>query len=202
MDVSREIIMDYSRLKQEIKEVVDIASSVPDHFKEKCFEVLLNKLLEEKPWEAPKKIEKEPTPPLPTGIELPVSTQLRVFMKRTGVSVDEIKKVLMVADNEVHFVREPTSEKIADGQINWALLLALKNCVLNNDLSVDPEDIRSICQEKGFYDGANFAAIFKRPKYSKLFKGLMEPQGKPQALTIEGENELCDLIRSLAASKS
>lgn len=194
--------MDYTKLKNEIKEIADIASSVPDPFKEKCFEVLLSKLLETPLKKENGKGETPPPPPPPPGGELPISTQLRVLMQRTGISEEEVKAILMYADGEVHFIKEPPSSKIADGQAAWSLLLALKNCILNNNLSVDPEDVRSICQEKGFYDRANFAAIFKRPKYSKLFKGLMEPQGEPQALTGDGETELANLIRTLSSMKS
>lgn len=198
--------MDYSKLKQEIKEIADISASVPDPFKQKCFEVLLNKLLERTKVDSGKK-EKEDTtkPPLsslqtpPAEGELPIPTQLRVFMQRTGIKEDNLKALLMVADNDVHFLKEPAHGKIADGQVQWAMLLALKNCVLNNNLSVDPEDVRSICQEKGFYDPANFAAIFKRPKYAKLFKGTMDPQGSSQLLSNEGQSELASLIKSLIA---
>ena len=82
--------------------------------------------------------------------------------------------------------------------MQWALLLALKNCILSNDLSVDPEDVRSVCQDKGFYDTANFGTNFKRATYAKLFKGPMERQGDPQGLTPEGQTELARVIQQLA----
>ncbi|GAF85556.1 unnamed protein product, partial [marine sediment metagenome] len=43
----------------------------------------------------------------------------------------------MVGDKDVLFIREPSPGKVVDGQIQWALLLALKNSILNNELSVD-----------------------------------------------------------------
>jgi hypothetical protein len=178
--------MDYLTLKKEIKEIVEIADSVPEAFKEKCFEVLLNHLITGS---------LKPLPPTDLGratadsglqptemLDLPMTAQLRVFMQRTGISEDEIKSMLLFSENDVHFVREPVPKKVAAGQIQWALLLALKNCILNNELSVDPEDVRSVCQEKGFYDAANFSATFKTPKNAKLFKGLMEAQGEAQFL--------------------
>ena len=121
-------------------------------------------------------------------------------MQRTNLTEDEIKKVLLVANGDVHFVTEPTGKKIAEGQIDWALLLALKNCVLNDSLTVDPEMVRSVCQEKGYYDRANFASCFKRTPYVKYFKGKMEAQGQAQSLTVDGQNALADLVRQLAAA--
>lgn len=194
--------MDYQKLKKEIKEIVDIAEDVPEAYKEKCFEGLLNHLLRESPAPPPSKDDSRHPPKgdrPPPAAELPITTQLRVFMQRNSVTEEELKAVLMFADNEVYFLREPSPPKIIDGQIQWALLLALKNCILNNELSVDPEDVRSVCQDKGFYDANNFAAYFKKAKYSKLFKGPMEKQGDPQGLTSEGQAELAKIIRELTA---
>ncbi len=196
--------MDYPKLKKEIKEIADIAAGVPDAFKEKCFEVLLNHLLQGSIPPPPPKVDSGHPPKgdqPPPAVELPITTQLRVFMQKNLVSEEELKAVLMVADNEVHFLREPSPGKVVNGQIHWALLLALKNCILNNELTVDPEEIRSVCQNKGFYDAANFAANFKKAKYLKFFKGPMERQGDPQGLTSEGQTELAKVIRQLAAGQ-
>jgi len=192
--------MDYSKVKDEIKEIVDIAECVPDRFKEKCFELLLSNFLSSiSLGTPPEKITKDIVTPS-TKIQIPITTQLRLFMKKTKITEDELKSILMFADGDVHFIKEPETTKVIDGQMQWAMLLALKNCILNNSLSVDPEDVRSICQEKGYYDSANFAAHFKRKKYAKLFKGPMKRQGDPQALTNEGYIELANVIRSLTTT--
>lgn len=196
--------MDYQKLKKEIKEIADIAAGVPDTFKEKCFEVLLNHLISETPKPPPRNDRAPETgnigAPSP-ATDLPVTTQLRVFMQKNGISEGEVKSILMVADNDVHFIREPAPGNVTTGQMQWALLLALKNCILKNDLSADPEDVRSVCQEKGFYDAANFAANFKKAKYAKLFKDAMEKQGDAQGLTPEGQTELAKVIRQLVAGQ-
>ena len=192
--------MDYSKLKEEIREIADIAASVPDRFKEKCFEVLLGNLISGTANDIGGSSQQEgPPPPPPPGRELPITTQLRVFMRRRKITEDALKVVLMVADGEAHFLSEPTPQNTAEGQTQWALLLALKNGVLNNSLEADPEEVRSICQDKGLYDPANFAAHFKKAKFAKLFKGLMEPQGDPQRLTTDGETELATLIAGLGS---
>jgi hypothetical protein len=122
-------------------------------------------------------------------------------MQKTEITEDELKAILMVADGDVHFVKEPAPTKITDGQMQWAFLLALKNCILSNSLAVDPEDVRSVCQDKGFYDAANFAANFKKDRYAKFFKGPMERQGEPQLLTNDGQDELANLIRTMGGAK-
>jgi len=79
---------------------------------------------------------------------------------------------------------------------------ALAGAQERNVISVDPEDVRSICQEKGFYDKANFIKNFKTPKNAALFQGQMDAQGGPQKLSTEGQKELAKLIKELATPSS
>ncbi len=199
--------MDYKQLKSSIKEIAEIATSIPDPFRNKCFEVLLNSLLAE---QQPKSKEdalaaerlKSAAPahkPAPNALSsIPMTAQLRVLMSRTSVTEEELQKVILVTDQEVHFIREPQTKKVIEGQMQWSLLLALKNAILNNALTVDPEDVRSKCQDAGFYDKANFAAYFKKPKIAKLFKGFLVPQGQAVGLSSEGQDALGRLIKALA----
>ena len=82
----------------------------------------------------------------------------------------------------------------------WALLLALTNALLKNSFIVDPEDLRSVCQDKGFYDQANFAAALKG-SMAKLFKAPLVTNGSPQQLSSEGQEQLAAVIRSLAGKE-
>jgi hypothetical protein len=121
-------------------------------------------------------------------------------MGKTGVTEAELNSVLLYDGNEIHFLKEPKHTRIAQGQIEWALLLALKRGILSNELSTDPEDVRSICQDKGFYDPANFASNFKKAKSASLFKGLLKPQGESQTISNDGFNTLGKLIKSLSGN--
>jgi hypothetical protein len=187
--------MNYLKLKEGMKEIVSIAESVPDKFKEKCFEILLNHFFAEgKLFE-----QKVDATSFASSEAIPISTQIKLFMKKTKIVEDDLKKILMYSDKDIHFIKEPTIKSPARGQMQWALLLALKNGFLKNELSVDPEDIRSICQEKKYYDKANFAKTFKNKQNASLFKGELKPQGKVQKLSNEGFTKLAELIKSLAS---
>lgn len=193
--------MDYKRLTEEIKLITEIADGVPEPYRERCFEVLLQSLLTEKgkhphvPEHLP--IPMLPQPPLSKGEKIPVTTQIRLFMSKTGVTEADLSSILLYADDEIHFLWKPKPAVIAQGQIEWALLLALKKAILSNEISVDPEDVRKICQEEGFYDPANFASNFKKPKTAALFKGPFK-KGVSQSLTDEGLNTLAKLVKLLA----
>ena len=200
--------MNYDKLKDEIQEIAAIAGSVPEPFRQQCFQLLLTKLLESgKPphsLKAQQEKQDEREAPSKGGGDkvgkIPMPAQLRVFMQKTTVTEEQLRAVLTVEDDEVHFLKEPTPGKIAKGQTQWALLLALKNAITSNTFSVDPEAVRSICQEKGFYDKANFAKNFKQEATAKLFKKPLEPQGDPQALSSDGLTALGQLVKTLAGA--
>lgn len=206
--------MDFERLKHEVKEIAAIASEVPEPFRDRCFEILLQQLVttiepaKQSPFDPNNgngngagSVQQQTAPIAQgsNGEKLRLPAQIRVFMQRTGVSEDQLASILTVADGDVHFLREPTTSTVAQGQTEWALLLALRNGILSNSISVDPEAVRSICQEKGFYDRKNFSSYFRREKTAKLFRGTMEPQGEPQPLTSDGQAELGKLVKALAA---
>jgi hypothetical protein len=198
--------MDYETLKADVKEISDIAASVPEQFRDKCFELLLSSLLRQHGTKdrEERKEEREtlddPTDSTrKTPSNIPMTTQLRLLMKRTGVTPEELDKIVLYDNEEVHFIREPHDVGISTGQLEWALLLALKNIVLKDSMSADPEDVRSVCQAKGFYDKANFATNFKTPKNAKLFKAALVPQGPAEPLSTEGQDALGKLIKRLAA---
>ncbi len=201
--------MNYNKLKQEIKEIAEIASGVPEPFRNKCFETLLQHLLtSEKPAsdKLPERKDEKPAEKDDTGQsnggKIPLPAQVRVFMTKSGVTEDDLKSLFLYQDGELHFVREPATKKVAQGQMEWALLLALKNGILKNSLCADPEDVRSICQDKGFYDQANFAANFKKGTNATLFKKPLSPQGEAQSLSGDGQVALGKLVKTLIGKPS
>lgn len=203
--------MNYETLKEEIKEIAKIAGTVPEPFRQRCFELLLKNLLAGSRAMAPPNMAPAGIPAAvaaPTASAttskaedaIPTPAQVRVFIQKTGVTLQQLGAVVTVAGGEVHFLREPTPSKIAQGQIQWALLLALRNGIAANSFTVDPEAVRSICQEKGFYDKANFAKNFRQGANGKLFKKPLEPQGDPEGLSSDGFDALGALVKTLAGT--
>jgi len=194
--------MSYEKLKKEIKEISEIAASVPEAFREKCFEILLNHVLsgddvKKTPKGADKgeKQEKQQKPPKDTNLP----SHVKAFMRRRDITEEQINSLVMLDGEDLHFIKEPSHNEASRGQNEWSLLLALKNGILHNSLKADPEDVRSLVQEKGYYNAANFSTNFKKAKYAAYFKEALEPQGSAQALSPDGEKALAELIRSLTS---
>jgi len=200
----------YDRLKEELPRILEIVEQVPEPFKLRCFELLFSHLLESA--ERPRPEEPSPTPPggptefylpsavpaAPAGSPPPIPAKVRAYLRRHDITEVQLRRVVMIEGAEAHFIREPHDVPNAVGQIQWALLLALRNALTGTSgaLEVDPEAVRSICIEKGLYDRNNFAANFKRN--AELFRGEMVSQGESRPLSDEGERRLADIIRGLA----
>lgn len=197
--------MNFDSLKKEIIEIAEISEKVPESFREKCFEILLTHLLQAETTTSKDKDENssdavalEGARAAKTAVHtLTFPAALKAFMRRNSVSQEEIEAIVMVGDGEFHFIKQPKHQNVSKGQNEWALLLALKNGILNGSLTVDAEAVRSMVQEQGFYDKANFAKNFKSPKYASLYKESLEAQGTAVALSSEGEDQLATLIKSL-----
>lgn len=195
----------YDQLKEELPHILALVDQVPAPFKDRCFELLLTHFLNSiqtssgradtiadsvSPSTVPSSVRTAPKDLVPPA-------KVRAFLSRHGLSPDVIERVVIIEGDEVHFIREPSIANNSQGQISWALLLALRNALMGNDFLVDPETVRSMCIDKGCYDKGNFAAYFKRK--ASLFRGPMNLQGDPQRLSPDGERELADVIRALAA---
>ncbi len=195
--------MKFDELKEQIREISAIAAVVPEEFRPKCFELLMAHLLGGQgvaPGVVPPATW-SPNPPTassrprPTGAP-PMTALLAAFVKKIGISQDEFGQVVGYAQGNVLFLREPASEKSAQAQIEWALLLALKNAVEKGVFSVDAEEVRLVCQEKGVFDRRNFYTIFRRS--AEYFRNAPEPAGRAQPLSSKGLAALGALIKSLA----
>lgn len=192
----------YESLKSEIKSIVELVDTLPEKYRDRTFELLISHLLSDKPSakqddghstakESQRKNGEKAT-------DLTVSAKVRAFMRRHSLTEEQLSEVVMMDEGEVHFVREPKGEKNATAQIQWALLLALKTALLGGDLVVDPEAVRSVCIDKGFYDKANFATNFKTASNKAFFQKLLSPQGEPARLSQQGERQLAQILKDLA----
>src|SRR4030081_310661 len=111
--------MKYEELKEEIKSISEIAECVPEAFRERCFEVLLQNLLQgstppytsaktkteaDESEEAASKLRKPPGSASEGTI--PTPAQIKVFLQKTGLTAEELARVTMFDDGAVLFVHE------------------------------------------------------------------------------------------------
>lgn len=200
--------MKLDSIREQVQEVSKIAASVPEEFRQKCFELLMTHVLTSSG---------APLPPLPhvlgsaipftavppaslsalgyTGTP-PMTALLTAFVKKIGLSQEQFGRVLGYVHGNVVIYREPAGAKNAQSQIEWALLLALKNAITQGNFIVDGEEVRLVCQEKGIFDRRNFYPNFR--KHADYFRSPPEAGGRPQPLSSRGIAALGHLVKRLA----
>ena len=201
--------MDFEQLKRGIAEIITITESVPEQFKDKCFDILLNALLSEtaparptSETKSPADVEKPPSEQVPqinaniVGALPPLKGQMRLFMQRTNISGTTLAKVVSYVDDQVNFIHEPKPANLSAGQIEWSLLSALENAINYNAFTVDGNLVKKLCDDKGFLDSKNYWSNFAR--HANLFTKPLSSAEPRQLLSNEGQAELAKLIESLA----
>jgi hypothetical protein len=193
--------MDYDELIQELPKILEVTELVPEPYRERCFEVLLRHFLSESGALIPQISSGQEFAPRSLSQAQAgtpqLNPQLRAFMKRTGITQEEIEKLVIYENGECHFVFRPTTTTTAQGVREWAMLLTLASAIKGNGFTVDPNELRSICDKNGYYETSNYSKAFGR--YESLFKVPFDVSGGIQQLADDGEAALVKLIRSLIA---
>jgi hypothetical protein len=139
---------------------------------------------------------------IPVGIGVgysggpPMTAMLSAFMKKAGMNAEQFARVVGYLGGNVVFFREPLEGRAAQAQVEWTLLLALRNAIIKGSFLVDAEEVRLVCQEKGVFDRRSFFTNFRR--YAPYFRSPPEPGGRPQPLSSKGIAALGELVKEMA----
>lgn len=179
----------FEQLKKQLKEIVEIADQCPEHYREKCFSILLEHFLASKE----KQIEPKDETPEIAGIGLsgkwpPEFSRFLKDHKLTAVS-----SVFHLEEGRCEIiVRNIKTKKKATGEVRLALLLGVKHMAEEGSPNVPNEELRQLCSNHGVLDTPNFTSIMKKNKDLFLVKD------KDWKLTKPGENEAAIIIKELA----
>jgi len=179
---------------EELQKIVEIANSVPEEFRQKCFELLLNHELQMK---QPITIQ---TPPIQTGTLPPPTSpsrksfilpiDVKAFLGQYGLDESLIWEYFLIEGEEIRPIYQLQETRKARAQIQHALLMTLENAIKTGHFQVDIEALRSRCNYHKCYDLPNFTKNIKDK--SNLFKSIANDQ--PLSLSPEGKTELADLL--------
>jgi hypothetical protein len=180
----------FERVREGLKEIVELASECPEQYQVKCFEVLLQKLVQSEEVavsEASAKLGETPQAP----------AARHRFFEEYGISDEEWVKIFDLDGNSYSVIARDLKEKAsARKQMKLALLLGVKNLLETGDPVIRRQELVPLCQEHAAYDGPNFAGTMKR--YSNLWT--QKPKAKGEwRLTHPGREEAARVIRELAS---
>jgi len=178
-------------LMQKIKEIISIVEEIPETYRQKTYEILLENSLE-------KDLLSE-VPNLPTEVkEIDVSQKskfvipidVRALFQQQNIPEEVISKLFYTEGNAIRPAYTIKTTKKAVAQVQLTLLVSLENALLGGKFEFSMETVRQRCNEHRVYDKVNFKTYFKYK--SKLFKSLADEEHVE--LSPDGKAELAEVI--------
>jgi len=186
----------HTMTKEELQSIVELANSVPEEYRQKCFELLLNhtlistvKTIEKTQEEThvPKLLQDSPD----QSFILPID--VKAFLSQYSVSEAALWKLFLIEGGQARPIYKLRTTEKSRAQIQHALLMSLEAALFTGEFRIDIEALRSRCKDQKCYDPANFSANIK--SNSSLFKSVSTDQ--PLSLSPDGKSELADIIEEL-----
>jgi hypothetical protein len=212
-----------SDLKDKVKEIAEIAASLPDNLQQPCFELLLKHYLasvlpasgsaedvavmehavaaqEGVPPAAPPET-LQPLEQVAKGQADLTNNDLHVkarrFMEKYSVSLAELNNLFYKEGQEVMPLYEDLkTTRTAESQIRVALLLSLRSALTGGEFQVTVEAVRTECRDRKCYDAGNFAANFNNNRSLFDFEKYTKNTIELR-LSENGRRELAQLIKEL-----
>lgn len=183
----------YEKLEEEITKIVSICEKLPENYRMKCFDFLMNQILisDQPPTEKPPE---NSNPQTSQKIQIPID--IRAFMSQYSLDENIISKLFLIEAGEIRPIYKIKTTKKSKAQLQIALLTSLENTLKNPNLKFEfsSEDIRKRCNDLQCYDMTNFSSHFKNNK--ALFKSLDDLEHIQ--LSSDGKSELADVITEIA----
>jgi len=181
---------------EELQEIVRLANSVPEEYRQKCFELLLSRSLESM------ELPQNGRPPAPVAAKQPARQEnlnlpidVKAFFNQHRLDLNTISSLFHIEGTEVRPIYTLSDTTKVKAEINLALLIALETALRTGQFQVEIETLRTRCQEQKCYDMANFMRHIKN--HSRLFKVISTDQ--PLSLSVEGKAQLGDLLKRLGS---
>ncbi len=208
--------MDFEQLKKDVKEIAEVAGSVPEEFRGRTFDLLLTQYLKRSSAPA------QQTPPPPPedktgngevaddasgGVEQDdiamsdLHTKTKKFLKDNGLSLADVNELFYKEGEEILPLYEDLgTTQLSESQLRIALFQAFRHALPTGDFQFNGEDVRKEAQQRKAYDMPNFAANFK--SHAKNFDGFQKYDKKSPSVRLSpaGKKRLATLIKEISSS--
>ena len=182
---------EFEKLRKPIQDIINFANTVDERYREKCFEVLLNRYLS-------KGVEMKISPSVQENNALPapdiqasdIPAGLKTFLQENRISEEVVSKLFLRTKGEARPIYKIAEKKKAVAQIQIALLTALENALVTPTgvLEFQMKTARQRCVDYNVYE-TEF--IFNFKNRAGLFTDL---DNEVVRLTPIGRTELANLL--------
>lgn len=180
-----------SDIKKIVEEIASISQTVPEQFRLKCFEILLQHKLQGAmtPSGATKTAEEKSVPSKDS------SDLFSRFCDIQKITKNMLERVFDFSGEEPRIIVGDLKKSDKAGrQRNIALLIGVKNLYKTSQTIIPREEFVAYCRDYSAYDTSNFSTNMKSAR--ELFIEHQDPKG--WRLTKPGEEEAARVIKELA----
>lgn len=181
--------------ENQLEEIVKLSESVPEEYRQKCFELLLTNSLELSsshsiPQTKPitDEVAKEP----PTNVPFVLPIDARAFLSQYGLDESVLWSFFLAEGAETRHIYKLKTTKKTQAQIQHALMMSLEHGIATGRFEVAVEDLRIRCKDEKCYD-TNFTKSIK--SYAQYFKQVEDVE--TLVLSPDGKSALADLLEEL-----
>jgi hypothetical protein len=179
-------------LETEISNIVKIVESLPERYRDKCFEILLTNLTEQKV--STKEVPEVLIPPMAESQNFVIPIEVRALLRQFSVDDGKLFELFLITGaDEIVPIYKIDATVASKGQIQIALLTALENTLKQTGKFVfSIEDVRQRCKDNKCYNDKNFLKNFSNSM--KYFKE-SEPT-ENMSLSPYGKEKLIEIINA------
>lgn len=188
----------YEKYKKPIQEIVNLANTIDERYREKCFEILLNRyLLDNRETKAYYATTEGTNNAAAEIVSRPQSypIDLTMFLQEHRISEEIINKLFLRGKGGVRPIYKLNEKRKATAQIQVSLLTAFENALLTSTgaFEFSMKNARQRCIDYNVYEAKDF--IYNFGNRAGLFQNLNFDVVK---LTIYGKSELANLMVALS----
>ncbi len=181
--------------KDKLSKIVELANSIPEEYRQKCFELLLADALHNASLAATHETPVTPPPvvPTPTPPKFVLPIDVKAFVSQYGIDESLLWKYFHAEGGELRPIYQLQTHKKARAQTEHALMMALESAMTSGQFQVALQALRDRCAEHKSYDSPNFMKNLKGK--ASLFKAVKADE--PLTLSPAGKAQLAELLESL-----
>lgn len=188
--------IDFTEIEQKVKEITKICESIPETYRLRCFEYLMENFLIIQNVSKPEQIIPESKK---LTEQIPIPIDVRAFLTQYELEPSVIEKLFLMDGVEIRHTYKIRTTKKSQAQIQISLLMALENTIRdpNKKFEFAATEVRQRCIDLQCYDMPNFSTHFKNNK--SYFKSLDDLEHI--VLSSDGKSELAEVILQMINGK-
>ena len=182
--------MDEEQISKDIEKTLEIVKDLPDEYRLKTYEILLNAFLTER---LPKAIVTDTTQEqVSDSKDFVIPIDVKAFLAQNSLTENVLWNLFIIEGSEVRPIYTLETDKNTIAQVQIACLLALENALMGKEFEFSIEIVRTKVQELDLYDSNNFMKGFKKNYFASY------DDSEHVSLSPAGKTELADIIEELA----